>query len=595
MIKFFHKLWIFTIYQLITKTIFVLCILPIYTEIMLLLISSTGRIYLSSADYIPILFSFQGFLAVIITLILATVLVGIDINASIILTALMKEGNYHYRLSSVILEGIKSTTALWNLSGLFLILYIALILPLINIGLTISPMIDFSIPNFITFTIYSNPSQLYLYIFFLTLFTIFSFFLMFTLHFIILLRIQPLEAMKQSITLVKQHFFSITGSLVIKFLKQFGFFLLTVLFVTLPVVLFIFFTKELQETALIYGFLLFLQMASFFAFLTIPITVSIITDLFYQYQPKTMCNPAIRNIKKRNFTIKRYRFITFLIGLSFLLVFFFFNFKLADYLANNYQKIFDHEYNMMIIAHRAGGDLAAENSLLGIEKAIEQKVAYSEIDIQRTKDGHYILNHDESFKRVSGKKGKSTDFTLEEIKHLLIKDHFDKHRPSQPIATLEEALQIAKNRIGLFIELKGSTADFQMVDDVIRKLKEYNALSSHVLISLDYKLIDYIENHYPEVQSGYIYFFRIIPLKDIHADFFLMEEREASEEHINYIHSLGKKAIVWTVNTEESIHRFVNSNIDGIITDYVIQVKEGITYNKQRNKFQILLEELFGF
>lgn len=592
---FFQKLWVFTKYQLITKTILFLLILPIYTEIIIALISSTGRIYLTSTDYFPILFSPQGFIAILITLVFITVLVGIDIHASIILTALLKEGKKHYRLRNVILEGIKSTKRLCNITGLFMMLYIALILPLINIGLTISPMLNFSVPNFITFTIYSDPLQFYLYLFILALFSIFSFFFMFTLHFIILQNSKPLDAIKQSILLVKKNFLRVLWSIIVSFLKLLGIFLMVVLMIVLPLILYSAFTKQLHETTIIFGFLLFTQSASFFAFLTIPITVSVITDLFYQYQPHRLSNPSIINMPKPNFTKKYDRLLTALLGLAILFILVFSNFLLADFLSTNYQDIFEKEYNMMIIAHRAGGNLAAENSLLGVEKAIEQGVSYSEIDVQRTKDGYYIINHDETFKRVAGKKVKSTNLTLEEIKALSIKDLFDKTRNSQPVATLDEVLQLANNRIGLFIELKGSSADYKMVDDVVSKLNEYNAIHKHVLLSLDHKLIDYIETHYPEVQSGYIYFFRIIPLKRIQADYYLMEEQEASEEHIEYIHSLGKKAIVWTVNTEESIHRFVNSSIDGIITDFIMDVKEGIAYNKQRNKFQILMDELFGF
>lgn len=38
----------------------------------------------------------------------------------------------------------------------------------------------------------------------------------------------------------------------------------------------------------------------------------------------------------------------------------------------------------------------------GLEAAIAQGAQWSEINVQRTKDGHYIIHHDATFKRLAG-------------------------------------------------------------------------------------------------------------------------------------------------------------------------------------------------
>ena len=73
----------------------------------------------------------------------------------------------------------------------------------------------------------------------------------------------------------------------------------------------------------------------------------------------------------------------------------------------------------------------------------------------------------------------------------------------------------------------------------------------------------------------------------------IMEEREATPEKVDQIHDAGKKAVVWTVNTEESIEKFVNSDIDGVITDYVRRVKDGIQVRDNRSNFEIIMDEIF--
>ncbi len=243
-----------------------------------------------------------------------------------------------------------------------------------------------------------------------------------------------------------------------------------------------------------------------------------------------------------------------------------------------------------LIAHRGGGDLGAENTVAGIQQAIDEQVAWTEIDVQRTKDDKYIINHDASFQRVAGVSKKPSEMTLSEIKHLKVKDGFKPNNPSQPVATLEDILDVAKGKIGVFVELKGETADQQMVNDVVKMIKGKNMLTECVILSLDYKIIEYVEKQYPEIKTGFLYFFSIGKMKDLKGDYLIMEERAATPENIEAIHKSGKKAIVWTVNTPKSIKKFIHSRVDGIITDHIVAVKDAINKLGNRNRLGIIID-----
>lgn len=71
-----------------------------------------------------------------------------------------------------------------------------------------------------------------------------------------------------------------------------------------------------------------------------------------------------------------------------------------------------------------------------------------------------------------------------------------------------------------------------------------------------------------------------------------MEEKEATPEKIEAIQNVGKKAIVWTVNEEDSIKKFVNSNVDGIITDHVLSVKKGIEQRDNRSDYEVIIDKV---
>ncbi len=56
--------------------------------------------------------------------------------------------------------------------------------------------------------------------------------------------------------------------------------------------------------------------------------------------------------------------------------------------------MFPEETDVKIIAHRGGGNEGNENTQSGLNAAWKAGAYGSEIDIQRTKDGYYVVNHD---------------------------------------------------------------------------------------------------------------------------------------------------------------------------------------------------------
>ena len=244
-------------------------------------------------------------------------------------------------------------------------------------------------------------------------------------------------------------------------------------------------------------------------------------------------------------------------------------------MTRKFDSLFPQETSVRIIAHRGGGTEAPENTAAGIEKAWEIGAFGSEIDIQRTKDGFYILNHDGNFQRVAGDKRKPEEMTLEEIKELSIE--------GEPVATLEEALKATEGKGILFIELKGSTADRQMADDAVKTVKEYGMEDECVLIGMNYELIDYIETNYPEIQTGYLTFASFGDTAKLNCDYLAMEEESATAEVISEIHKQGKKVLVWTSNEKRAQRHFLCSMIDGLITDNASQAMQLIQELSERS------------
>ena len=111
---------------------------------------------------------------------------------------------------------------------------------------------------------------------------------------------------------------------------------------------------------------------------------------------------------------------------------------LAVVMTQNFDTFFPLHTVTQVIAHRGGGNEGTENTVSGLKRAVSLGAYGSEIDIQRTADGYYIVNHDTNFQRVAGSRRTPAQMTLEEIKRLRIQGSSD------PVATLEEMLEAAK-------------------------------------------------------------------------------------------------------------------------------------------------------
>ncbi|RDJ20095.1 hypothetical protein DWF00_16405 [Bosea caraganae] len=108
--------------------------------------------------------------------------------------------------------------------------------------------------------------------------------------------------------------------------------------------------------------------------------------------------------------------------------------------------------NTLIAAHRAGYwengvRILPENSIPSIERAIALGADIVEIDLMKTKDGHYVVMHDGNIDRTTTGRGNVSDLTLEQIRaeHLVIEGN--RTVTDERVPTLEEALAAIDGKV----------------------------------------------------------------------------------------------------------------------------------------------------
>ena len=481
-------------------------------------------------------------------------------------------------------KGIKAVKRFFSPRGILIAIFITLAVPLCGIGFSISLTESFYIPNFITSAIFSKPLLTVLYVAGIAALFLVAFRQIFTLHAMLLDDMSAGEAQKRSASLMKSHrkaflkkFVVVAGySLLILFLSN-------VLTRLLPDVLVEYLGKEVPPghfidlTAIkvsdltdldravlgyrISGALSILLGRYLNGIITLLLGSNLIVQLtkfyFHHTGRELQQNPG-RPRRRVLVLMTAFIIVPLLIGGTACFVGAFFN----------QIPIFETDTVPKIVAHRTGGVMASENSLEGIDESVKIEVYGVETDIQRTKDGAYVINHDNSFKRLTGVDKKPGDLTLAEVKELRIRDTTGGGALLE-VPTLEELLDRCKGRITPFIEFKGVSADRRMADDVVASIRERDMTDEVVLISMNYDVLDYVEKNDPEFETGVLIFAGIGDVSRMNCDMIIMEEEMSSFPQISKIHAAGKKAAVWTVNTEDGLRHFLDSEIDCIITDEV--------------------------
>lgn len=126
---------------------------------------------------------------------------------------------------------------------------------------------------------------------------------------------------------------------------------------------------------------------------------------------------------------------------------------------------------VMVIAHRADWREAPENSIPAIKKAIEKGVNMVEIDLALTKDNVLILMHDKTIDRTTTGKGSPSDYTIEEIKKLFLRDGLGVPTEMK-VPTLSEVLDVTDGKI--FINLDKAFDYFDLVYPILKEKKMFD-------------------------------------------------------------------------------------------------------------------------
>lgn len=228
--------------------------------------------------------------------------------------------------------------------------------------------------------------------------------------------------------------------------------------------------------------------------------------------------------------------------------------------------------NVKIVAHRGESFAAIENTMESLRLANEYKPDFVEMDIQQTKDHQIVVYHDYTLKRLSDQSDRINALTWDELKDVEISHRG--HTSTIPLFDDYLALAAELNQ-PLMVEVKTTSLDSpEFLDDMMALIKKNKMEHRVIFQSLDLDAILLLKEKYPSATTGYILGFNLGGLENINVDFFSIEDFSISSRVMRDVHKYNKGLFVWTVNDEDNMRLYLQSDVTGIITDHAATAKD---------------------
>ncbi|MCL9781269.1 glycerophosphoryl diester phosphodiesterase [Vibrio sp. S4M6] len=227
----------------------------------------------------------------------------------------------------------------------------------------------------------------------------------------------------------------------------------------------------------------------------------------------------------------------------------------------------------LIVGHRGASGTHPENTKASILAAAEMGSTWVEIDVQPTKDGVLVVNHDHTVDRCSDGAGRVDAHTLDELRQLDFGGWFGTEFSNERILTLDEMLELCEQHdLGINIEVKVDTHDTQsVVEKVVDALAKTSLDKDKILLSsFNHDIMRLLHKHCSSYKLGVISK-RLSAsvwalLQEIEAYSCHLYYRWASATHIKKLQNSGYQVWCYTVNTP---HQFKNLNkVDAIFSNY---------------------------
>jgi len=543
-----------------------LLMIPVTSIVLKLMLQVTGFTHITEQNWQS--FVTHPFVMIMICLLILLFLLFVYYEMGFLfLMAFHQQRGLRYRFLPLWQQLNRKVVYFFSVQVLFLIVYLALLMPLASFMLPLTLTQSISLPHFLTEEIMSSRAGRLAYAAVASIIVMIGIRSILTLPiFTIQPNISILRSFKQSWRFSKRGLFELVVLLAMLLTGH----LLMMLGITVVATFPLYLIERLMPSAALVTAgltLAFLEMVFVVLF-------SLLQAMFSQVMVAITYNTLV--IGKLSGTTHRkrhYKPLLLISGIVFLV--------LSMMNINSLEKSV-YAPDTKIIAHRGYVAGNVENTISGLVSAANAGADLIEIDIQQTVDGEFVVFHDRTLRRLAGKNGVIANMTLSELKTLTI----HQNGFSDKIASLDDCIEIAKALdVALLIELKVHGQETEdVLPKLVEKLRKYKVLDSYYVQSADGQKMTQLKKLVPNLRVGIVYALNIGPMEE-NVDFIALEESWVTEQLIQELKQHPTDLFVWTLNDDRSLQTFIEKNVSGVITDHPDVARELRTQQSENQYF----------
>lgn len=232
---------------------------------------------------------------------------------------------------------------------------------------------------------------------------------------------------------------------------------------------------------------------------------------------------------------------------------------------------FENKGEIKMIAHRGLSGLERENTCPAFVAAAVKSYYGIETDVHVTKDGKYIVVHDDNLKRVAGLDMVVEESSFDELRAVKMTDIDGvTKRADIFLPSLEEYISICKkyDKIAV-LELKNRMAT-EHVWNIAKIICDMGWFEKTIFISFAGENLVDLKKKYPSAQAQFLTSeateenFKFMVENDLDAD---LCGYCVSKEYVEKLHAAGKKVNCWTLDKLEHAELAKACGVDFITTN----------------------------
>lgn len=236
---------------------------------------------------------------------------------------------------------------------------------------------------------------------------------------------------------------------------------------------------------------------------------------------------------------------------------------------------FVRRVDRFIAAHRGASQLAPENTIASMRKAIDCNAQMIELDIQITKDNKLVVFHDDELGRTCEGHGKISELNYSDLKDLDCGSWFATEFSSERIPLLSEAIEEIKGKCYLSVEIKSCSDDKcenSRTELIVSEILKHNYQSYTVLASFDHQLLKDIKQYVPQFHTAAIKIPYIDTLpselnKNYGIEAFICSIEELNPKLLDDIEHSGIVLGAYSVDDNIAFEQALKNNVKAIGTD----------------------------